>query len=627
MHVRSLARNGSDAAKADHELLQAFITSGDADSFQELLARHGPMVWRLCWRLLRQTQDVEDAFQATFVLLARRAASIRNCASLGGWLHGVAYRLALQVRRARKNMSSDSEATSRVNVLDELTVREAQALLHEELDRLSDRLRAPLLLCYLEGLTQDAAARRLGWSLNTLKRRLNRGRDLLRRRLARRGLSWAGALAIPALLTGEASARVPAAVFATTMRLVQDVAGASAQGSIPVGVSALLKTTGRATLSLSQRAVRCLFSCVIVLALGLGLYQAFLAAQPTDPPAEPPLQVPTPAQAPADPPPAGPKPPAVLKAPEGLIHQMALSPDGDRVGALAPITTQKTLILVWNAGTGKSLAELFSLDRPVQALAFHPDGKSIVYGDAGGKLITWDVNASKQKSVHMLPGDKGFHAIVFSPDGTRMAAVDSRDDLTVWDPATGKILKTAKAHTERTWSVAFHPKVNLVATAGWDSCVKIWDVATLDCRATLTSPLKEMASNSAGQNTVAFNPDGTWLATGGYRGVVELWSIKAKMDGETAFAAATFKHKIEVSKEVIAAVAFSPDGRLLAVGSWDKKVYLYDTESRKLLKEFTDHKNRVLSVAFHPKGHLLVSGSLDGTVRLWDISAWQKAAK
>src|SRR5262249_8569229 len=135
----------------------------DETDFQVLVSRHGPMVLDVCRAVLGNETDAEDAFQATFLILARKARSIRKATLLASWLHGVAYRMALQARtefaRQRKH---ESRVVMPQAVSEDATWREVQAVVHEELNRLSERYRAPLVLCYLQGLTQDAAADCLG---------------------------------------------------------------------------------------------------------------------------------------------------------------------------------------------------------------------------------------------------------------------------------------------------------------------------------------------------------------------------------------------------------------------------------------------------------------------------------
>jgi RNA polymerase sigma factor (sigma-70 family) len=226
---------------ADRHLLQRFLADRDEAAFAALVQRHGPMVFGVCRSVLRQQQDAEDAYQATFLVLARRAAAVRRQDSLASWLHGVAYRLSLKARTldARRRARERAALPQPVpESMDDLTWRELRAVLHEELDRLREQLRAPLVLCCLEGKTLDEAAQQLGWKATTLKGRLDRGRKLLRARLLRRGL----ALSVPlfaTLLSQNESSAVPAALAEATVQGARAFATGSAAGAVSASALAL----------------------------------------------------------------------------------------------------------------------------------------------------------------------------------------------------------------------------------------------------------------------------------------------------------------------------------------------------------------------------------------------------
>ncbi len=178
-HLRQL-RGASDAAlRSDRELLRSFATNNDQDAFAAVVTRHAPLVWGVCRRILGHQQDAEDAFQATFFILARRAGSAGWQASVGGWLYTVAHRLAVQARkRAEQRRACEREARRTPRA--ESSLRELATVVDEELRRLPAKYRDPLLLHYLEGATAEAAARQLGLSRGTFYNRLTHGRELLR---------------------------------------------------------------------------------------------------------------------------------------------------------------------------------------------------------------------------------------------------------------------------------------------------------------------------------------------------------------------------------------------------------------------------------------------------------------
>jgi RNA polymerase sigma factor (sigma-70 family) len=202
---------------SDQELLLRCEGSQDKAAFHTLLCRHGPMVLDVCGAVLGNGDDAEDAFQATFLILVRKAGSIRKTASLGAWLHGVAYRTALKSRaQSATRLKHESRVPGRpASEPEDLTWREVRLAIHEELGRLPDRYRAPLVLCYLEGKTQDQAAAQLGLAKGTLKGRLERTRELLRGRLLRRGLGPAALLATAAWPAASAGTSLPPSMSST----------------------------------------------------------------------------------------------------------------------------------------------------------------------------------------------------------------------------------------------------------------------------------------------------------------------------------------------------------------------------------------------------------------------------
>src|SRR5262249_28354539 len=162
------------------------VSCREEAAFEALVERHGPMVLRACQRVLHDRHAAEDAFQATFLVLARKAASIGKRELLANWLYGVAYRTATRARceaARRKDREGNAEVWSPADPLTEVSGRELCALLDEELQKLPARYRTPFLLCFVEGQTRDQVAAQFGCSVRTLHRRLERGRLLLQTRL------------------------------------------------------------------------------------------------------------------------------------------------------------------------------------------------------------------------------------------------------------------------------------------------------------------------------------------------------------------------------------------------------------------------------------------------------------
>jgi RNA polymerase sigma factor (sigma-70 family) len=264
--VRRLAA----AAAPDDQILGDYLARHDEAAFAALVGRHGPMVLNVCRRVLRDAQAAEDVFQATFLVLAQRAVAIRRRASLASWLHGVAYRLAVRARRQRARRprpAGDFSTYAGPATSEGLAWQEMLALLDEELRRLAERYRAPLVLCYLEGRTQDEAARALGWSLGTLRRRLEQGRELLQVRLRARGVTLSAALT-GLLAAGTAS--VPASLHAAAVATAMNITTRGASG---MPATATASNPGRILrISTSMKTLVALAVCGATLGLGLWAY-------------------------------------------------------------------------------------------------------------------------------------------------------------------------------------------------------------------------------------------------------------------------------------------------------------------------------------------------------------------
>jgi RNA polymerase sigma factor (sigma-70 family) len=172
---RGLAAAGADSAVSDRELLRRFADERDEGAFTLLVWRHGALVWRVCRGIVANEQDAEDVFQAAFLVLARKASASGWHESIANWLYETAYRLACKARAAgRRKAARLGQMEGKLPAAesaDEMTMREVRGVLYEELATLPEELRAPLVLCYLEGATWEQAARRLGWSRQTLARR------------------------------------------------------------------------------------------------------------------------------------------------------------------------------------------------------------------------------------------------------------------------------------------------------------------------------------------------------------------------------------------------------------------------------------------------------------------------
>lgn len=423
--LRSLVRT----SLTDGDLLAA-VAAGDTVAFAEVVRRFGPLVLGACRRVLGATPDTDDAFQLTLLALFKQAKSVRSAEALPGWLHRTAVRTAGKIRARTKQPTETPEAATHPDPAGELSWREARAALDEELNRLPDPLRGPLVLCYLDGRSRDDAAKALGVSLSTLKRRLAEGLDKLNRRLTRRGIVGVGLMAA---VLGERglTAAVPA-VLANRVAI--------AANAIPFGVGLPpLFTTWKMTLS------------AVLLAGGLAT-GALLFARPADPPkAQPPKEQKADGK-PAtdqldDPLPDG----ALARLGTARLRgrRLTFSPDGKRVVR----ETAGGDLQLFEVPSGKLLAKLKAKDVPEResivgyTAAFTQDSKLLAAVLWEGRAGIWDTDTGKL--VRWIDADK-FYSIVrcdFSPDGKLLAfgsSTDNRNDesisVGVYEVATGKKL-------------------------------------------------------------------------------------------------------------------------------------------------------------------------------------------
>ncbi len=265
--LETIFGGGTLSSLSDGQLLELFLgrrAEAGEQAFTAIVERHGPMVYRVCGQVVGDCHEAQDAFQAVFLVLARKAGAVRNRESLGSWLYGVALRVAARAktgmnrRRARERQAEDGH--------EEILARTAQGTeqlddaeaVHQEVGRLSEKSRAPIVLCYLEGLTHDQAAARLGWPVGTVRSRLARARDQLRARLVRRGVTvpaalgplagWLGfeaaGIADAATMAATSFSAVPAELFAFTIRSACQMADGKAATVALFSATAVSLTKG-----------------------------------------------------------------------------------------------------------------------------------------------------------------------------------------------------------------------------------------------------------------------------------------------------------------------------------------------------------------------------------------------
>lgn len=609
-YLRRVLARGHDETVSDAELLERFVKAADQAAFELLVWRHERMVFAVCRRLLDH-HDAEDAFQAVFLVLARKAASIGNRQAVAGWLHRVAYRVAnharLRASRRTRTISQDADLDSlpcprQPGV--ELLAGDLGRVLDEEVNRLPEKYRVPVVLCYLEGKTYEEAARQLGCPKGTLSARLTRARRMLQTRFTRRGMALGGGFLAGALCEHAASAAVPAALAAAAVKTVLS-AGSSraALGVIPAEVATLAEGVLRSMLLHKVKFVAVILAALIA-SLGGGTYIAVLHAGRPGQPA--PAEKRTPAH------PARARKPRLVDA-GGFVHALSWSPDGKLIATQVDKPGTGRALQIRDADTGAVRRTLYEEDNVWDA-RFSPDGKSVAAALLGENVVKlWNPLTGKVKTTFERVKIDGALPvnIAFSRDGRYLAAAgrvrdtENKGAVILWETGSGKILWQARGHANQMWqrAVAFSPDGKLLAT-GADGTIKLWETATGKCKTTLQGHEDE----DDGVISVAFSPDGKLLASGGLGdGKVCLWDPHSgKREGVLTSGYITAGRWFSV--------AFSPDGRRLAVGGTAlgntelgrADVRLFDTKTRKLNRAFTDiPSSGVTALAFSPGGETL----------------------
>jgi RNA polymerase sigma factor (sigma-70 family) len=600
---------------SDADLLDRYSNEGDQGAFTELVRRYGPLVLSVCGRILNDRPAAEDAFQATFLVLARKAGQFRRSEQLANWLFGVATRVARAsrrqaLRRRQREVAVGTPPDGPGRTADE--PGDWRSVLHEEIGRLPSHYRAVILLCDLEGRTRRDAARVLGVPDGTLSNRLTRARALLGRRLLRRGVAPGGLFAVCA---------VPSALTART------VAAAFADHP-PAPIASLATEVLRPMIPLRRLLVVSLVVCgVALLALGSlpgpGLAPAPLAAAPK-PMAEP---VPKPAPEPADP----------IPQLGAHVYQVAYSGDGRHL-ALAH-------------GTSKNIG----------ANAGSPGGAVQVAGKNEVSLVdttTWD--------ARKLTGPTAItRGLTFTRDGKTLFAACDDGAVYSWDVATGKAGTKLEAGAGRAAGIAISPDGKYLATVQVQgapidpkfprSWVQLWDAKTLKPGLMIEY---DGDGTLRGDNGVKFAPDGSVAAV-----VATAFNGRKSFDGVIEWDPTTgtelrrFPGTVatEGAEAVSTSLAFTPDGKYLIVGGGEfitdpqngetrtvGLVSVFDRKTGKLHKTLTDTApGYFMAVTLSADGKRLyaatrsrtVPGALpDGTkfhgsyseARCWDTATWNQ---
>jgi RNA polymerase sigma factor (sigma-70 family) len=600
-YIRKLAGTKEVGTATDRQLLERFTALRDESAFATLVGRHGPMVFGVCQRILRNEHDAEDAFQATFLVLAHKAKSQRWQESVGGWLYEVACRVARKARADRARRQVRERQVAIVPSVDPLSFaagREIQAVLDEELCRLPEKYRLPVVLCYLEGRSRSEAARQLGWKEGTVAGRLARGRSLLQKRLARRGITVPAAVLAAALTESLAKATAPTALIMTTTKAASRVAAGQliASGLISAQSVALAKQVLRAMfLSKLQTAVMVLAVAATVTGTGMFTHQA-LRGQDERGKQE---AIPGPsARVTPEPPP-----------PPQEDHQSTKENLKERAKAVRTEAPKKP-------SYPSTLPERFRLPLPEEAVAleFSPDGAvlAVYSGRDPHRLNLWDtVTGDLITGLDLVGQGLNSRPFAFSADGKNLAVVQLAGHKVLYcDPVTAEVRRTLLLPEPGGIGpvlLRFSMDGNLLAVALDADKARVMDSSTGKCVREVQNPTHHTIF------AMEFSPDGQMLALGTADDPsLQLWDL--------ASGKCMNRFDQRPHDGIITSLAFSRDGRLLAAGRGNR-IVLWDAASGRERVRFEGPMGLVNGVAFTSDAKMLVAASADGNARIFDLSS------
>jgi RNA polymerase sigma factor (sigma-70 family) len=638
--LKNLGRAGAtdERAVSDRELLRRFADERDERAFTQLVERHAALVWRVCHGIVANEHDAEDVFQATFLVLARKAASSGWRESVANWLYETAHRLACKARaagwRQAVRLGQLEDKLSAPESADDMTMREAREVLYDELATLPENLRTPLVLCYLEGATREQAARQLGWSQRTLERRLEQGRARLGKRLERRGIGLMVLLLTGAGLTqGALGAGMPLALPAATVKAALAFAVSGSAGAcVSVGAAALANGVLRSVF-LAKASLWVAALAMVAAAAGGGVGLVLVEKAPETRPEE--------AES-ASPPEAAvlwPEPVARLDRqgdplPPGALARLgtmrlrhdagvlalAFTPDGNKLVTAGGDNFPR----LWDTANGKLIREFRNIPKPqiidgkyvgISAAVMSPDGRLLaVRSGRMGNLYLLETATGKR--LYEFQGAENWNRaavdFAFSPDGKTIAA-QLNDRLEVREWATGGLLW--QKNEKYLVRLAFSPDGKILASAAGSGGVRLWDARTGE-------PLREIGPKWLAGH-IAFAPDSRTLAVA-YRQSkdrphpsVSLWDTAT---GQQI-------RQLGGSDKDIDFPVFSPDGQIIA--AWEEgeetSLVLWETATGKELRRcvHTHDFHWHGPAAFAPDGKVLAA--LDGPlVRFWDAASGQE---
>ena len=591
-------RAGDAELVGDDALLERFLTQHDQSAFELLVWRHAGLVLGVCHRVLAH-RDVEDAFQATFLTLARKAASIGKRRSLSSWLYKVAYRAALTARvRGRKGPTGSRALDASLpdpclEPSEHAEAHEVATVIDAEINRLPEKLRLVFILRQLEGKTNEEAARELGCPVGTVDSRLARARERLRLGLRDSGLALTS-VALAGLVPDLAAANSHA-LIATTVSAARRLAEGEALKVVASETVVALTNAVCRTLFWTSARTAGLLTIGVLAAVSIGL--VFAATSSELPPATA-----NPGEEASDERPGPPARPVSakpvwrarfsLEGQNGAIWAIAFAPDQN---VLATGGEDRS-ILLWDLQQRQVIRSLNSTGQTVRSLQFSQDQREL-YAFEDKLIRTWDLQSYQPRrqfhsgllgTLALSPGGKPVFA-GNATSGMGLLGLEAFDRLALVPPSPDEVV------------CAVSPEQTLLAMGRKQGAIRLWDI--------VGKKVKTIFTGHQGPVTaLTFSPDGRRLASGGQDGQIKLWDASAGLPSTT----------LDGHAGAVWGLAFAPDGRSLVSGSADQTVKLWQAASGQELARVSLPAG-VQSLAWSGDGKSLAVGGMDHRLTLWDL--------
>jgi len=590
-----------------------------AEAFVDCVHRLGPMVLGVCRRILADRTEAEDAFQATFLTVFRKWDTVRDRRAIAGWVHRIAVRVAGRLARRRRTTRLDPVPAVASRVVDDLSWKEVRSILDEELDRLPDRLRSPLVLCYLDGMSRESAAALLGWSVRTLHRRMEEGRERLHAALARRGLTGL-ALGCAIMAAEGLRATVPPDLLRATAQLGDRLrSGTVSPGVVAAALPSRALLFGGLSIALAA----------FVLAFGGWWTQA------ADP---------RPDKSKAD---EAPRATTVFETRpfwwgseafrhNGWIIDSDLSADGKLLA-----TASWDSFIVWELPTGKKLLHVqesesvsyIGRDR-ISVVRLSPDGKQLATANkTTGAVCVWDVATGKLRQSIAWDRETGREAMKKAGLGTVEPRKHSVSYYLAIEYLDNTRLRIQSQCFTATWDTAkfnrlaveFHPpasdygitkdrkrvirsQMSGTGKDGIQPALLLWDVAT-------GKAVRELPIDGRVYDTVAtLSEDQQFLAVTRKSGSeIALWDWPQNKE------VAALEFVPDGEYDFIRTMEFSPDGKALYVGCSRGNLVVYDLSTKAKTRSWKGCANNLMRIHLAPDGKTLYTAGGDGLVHTWRL--------